>query len=486
MFPCTVSQLTAIISGQGSPAHVEHAEPVTGVTIDSRQVARGDVFFALPGSRQHGVLFADDAIAAGASCVVTESATARVGADEVGASRSPALRFQSIESLEIDSRIIRVPGSLTALQQLAAWNRRQSAALVAAVTGSVGKTTTRQMIAAVLGSQFRGLQSPRNFNNEIGVPLSLLQLTPDDDFAVLELGAGRSGDIRLLTELAQPEFGVVTRVSAAHLATFGSLDAIRQTKQELVEAIGSEGTVFLNADDPAVSSMATATSAEIITFGFSDGAQFRASGIESRNGHCSLTVDGSRFAFEGARQLATCALAAIAVGRVVGISAAQIADGLASFQPDAGRGRIVMRNPWTVVDDSYNASPASVHAAVDSLSDWTQARHRLLVLGDMLELGAESERAHYEIGRSLMSSSVDHTLVFGQYAEHVVAGAKATGGSINRISQFHDLNMLQTMLDCLLTPGDVVVVKGSRSVHMERVVDWLIEQCRPELLRSAA
>lgn len=481
MFPCTVSQLTAIISGQGSSAHVEHGELVTGVTIDSRQVAPGDAFFAMPGSRHHGVLFADDAMAAGASCVVTEFA-----ASDIAPSRSPALRFQSIDSLEIDARIIRVSSTLNALQQLAAWNRRQSSALVAAVTGSVGKTTTRQMIAAVLGTQFRGLQSPRNFNNEIGVPLSLLQLTSEHDFAVLEMGAGRTGDIRLLTELAQPEFGIVTRVAAAHLATFGSMEAIRRTKQELVEAIGSDGKVFLNADDPAVSSMAAVTAAEIITFGFSNDAQIRASHIESRNGNCSLTVDGRDFGFQGARHLATSAMAAIAVGRVVGIPDAQIAEGLASFQPDAGRGRIVMRSPWTVIDDSYNASPASVHAAVSALSDWPQARHRLLVLGDMLELGSESEKAHYEIGRSLMSSSVDHTLVFGQYAEHVVAGAQSTGTSINRISLFHELNMLQTMLDCLLTPGDVVVVKGSRSMQMERVVEWLREQTHPDSHRSAA
>ena len=481
MFPCTVSQLTEIISGQGSLAPVDHDEPVTGVTIDSRQVSRGDAFFAMPGTRQHGVLFADDAMTAGASCVVTESADV-----DVPPSRSPALRFQSVDSLENDARIIRVGSSLTALQRLAAWNRQQSSALVAAVTGSVGKTTTRQMIAAVLNSQFCGLQSPRNFNNEIGVPLSLLQLKPEHDFAALEMGAARSGDIRRLAELAQPEFGVVTQVAAAHLATFGSMDAIRRTKQELVEAIGSEGTVFLNADDPAVSSMANATAAEIVTFGFSSNAQIRASHIESQNGHCALTVDGRTFVFHGARHLATSALAAIAVGRVLGIADAQIAEGLASFQPDAGRGRIVMRTPWTVIDDSYNASPASVQAAIGSLDDWTQARHRLLVLGDMLELGTETEKAHYDIGRALMTSSVDHTLVFGQYAESVVAGAQSTGSSINRISLFHDLNMLQTMLDWLLTSGDVVVVKGSRSMQMERVVEWLCDQSGLESIRRAA
>lgn len=479
MFPCTVSRLRDIISGSGPLDDVDGGEHVTGVAIDSRTVLSGDAFFGIPGSKSHGVLFADEAVECGASCVVTEfSAEEQTGA--------PVVCFQPADTIETDRRIIRVPDGLKALQQLAMWNREQSSALIVGVTGSVGKTTTRQMIACVLGTQYCGMESPQNFNNELGVPLSLLQLAPEHDFAVLEFGAGRRGDIAQLAGMATPEFGIVTRVAPAHLESFGTLDAIRRTKQELPEAISESGTVFLNADDSAVRSMATATQAKVVLFGFSDDADVRASHCTAVDGICTMTVDGTDFRFQGSRHLATSALAAIATGRVIGISDAEIAEGLATFQPGSGRGRIVQRTPWTVIDDSYNASPASVLAAIEAMADWKSARHRILVLGDMLELGDEATKAHYEIGQALQSSAVDHTLVFGQFCEAVAAGANFRGVPMNRVSVFRDFTVLRTMLDCLLSPGDVVAVKGSRGMQMERIVEWLQEQRGPAVRRSAA
>jgi UDP-N-acetylmuramoyl-tripeptide--D-alanyl-D-alanine ligase len=479
MFPCNVTQLIRIVSGQTTAPSAD--EPVTGVSIDSRTVKPGDAFFALPGSKSHGVLYADDAIARGAVCVIAESTTA-----EQNQSRSPMVRFHSTDSVEVDSRIIRVPSALTALQQLAHWNRKQSAALVIGVTGSVGKTTTRQMIASVLNREFHGIQSPRNFNNELGVPLSLLQLKADHDFVALEMGAGRIGDIRKLTEIALPEFGVITRVAPAHVESFGSLDLIRQAKQELAEAIRPEGTVFLNADDPAVRQMADSVQGNVVLYGFSSEAHVRATNIVTNTNRSVITVDGREFQFQGARHLATSALAAIAVGRTTGMADSRIADGLSGFQLDAGRGRMVNREPWTVIDDSYNASPASVIGAIQGLADWPNSKHRILVLGDMLELGQDSAAAHFEIGRQLASSNVDHTLVYGQFAESVVEGARSTGVTLNHISLFHDLATLQVMLDCIMTPGDVVLIKGSRGMQMENVVQWLQQQAATLSTRAAA
>lgn len=478
MFPCTVSQLLSILAAD--PASSEGSdEPVVGVSIDSRTVKPGDVFFALPGTKHHGVLFADEAVSRGAVCVVTDHPLTIQRTD-----RPQLVRFQPADTIEIDRRIVRVPNAIAALQNLAAWNRRQSSAMIIGVTGSVGKTTTRQMIASVLSEHFCGIQSPRNFNNEIGVPLSLLQLDATHDFAVLEFGAGRLGDIAHLAEIAKPEFAVVTRVAAAHLESFGSIESIRRTKQELVESLASSGTAFLNADDPLVCSMKAATSGETVLFGTSQHADVRGSISSADAEACCLDVDAVPFHFHGAQHLATAAMAAIAIGRFVGLSSPQIAAGLAKFRPDAGRGRIVQQTPWTVIDESYNASPASVLATIASLQNWKQSRHRILVLGEMLELGSESAQTHFEIGRALMSSAVDHTLVLGDHAEEVARGARSTGLSSNRISVFHDIGMLQVMLDCLLTPGDVVLVKGSRGMQMERVVAWLQEQSAP--LRSAA
>lgn len=482
MFPCTVSQLSDIIDGV--PAEFgPWNDCVAGASIDTRSIQPGEAFFALSGTKNHGVLFADEAVSRGAACVVTDF------------SRSPSAperpdqgyaRLRPADSVETDRRIIRVANSQEALRKLAIWNRQQSQGLIVGITGSVGKTTTREMIAAVLGSQFSGIQSPHNYNNELGVPLSLIRLSPEHDFGVLEMGAGKKGDIALLAEMATPEFAVVTRVSAAHLESFGGMDVIRQTKQELPASVPAGGTVFLNADDGVVRSMASATAATVVLFGLSEAADIRATHVSVSDGVCSLLVDGSRFRFAGGRHLVTCALAAVAVGRVTGIDDVRIAQGLEAFQPDAGRGRIVQRTPWTIIDDSYNASPASVHAAMTSLGDWSGHGHRILVLGDMMELGRDAEKFHFEAGKALGSTSISHALLLGRYADTVAAGARAAGVSLNRVSVFQDVTTLQTMLECLLTAGDIVLIKGSRAMHMEQIVRWLRSQSAFSQDRSAA
>ncbi len=466
MFPIKVSQLAELVSGASSRPGVGE-ESVRGACIDSRQVAVGDCFFALNGHRTHGVLFADQAMARGAACVVAEH-------NSSGSSAKP--RFSGIPTLaaigtaETDERILRVSNATTALQALGRWNRQQSSALVIGVTGSVGKSTTRQMIAEVLGTKFSGVQSQHNHNNELGVPLSLSLLKPEHDFAVLELAAARPGEIGFLAEMVRPEFAVVTRVAAAHLESFGNIEAIRQTKQELPASLESGNTVFLNADDPLVRSMRDSTAANVILFGSSSDADFRVTSIRSCDGVTTFQLDGQAFRIQGGSHLVTAAAAAIAVGRVAGIAGSDIAERLAEYQPDAGRGRIVQQLPWTVIDESYNASPVSVLASIQTLNDCVSARRRILVLGDMLELGPEATTFHSEIGRALVGTQIDHTLLFGEFADTVAASAIRAGVSSNQISVFRDIQTLTAMLDCMLTPGDTVLVKGSRGMQMERIV----------------
>lgn len=480
-YPLTISRLAEIVKGVFTDSSCGH-ERVTGGCIDSRTIKDGNCFFALGGGKTHGVLFADEAIVRGAACVVTDSATS--GAN-CSAAKPVIPVLAATDSAETDGRIIRVENAVNALQSFGQWNRQQSNALVVGITGSVGKTTTRQMITHVLASKFSGVQSPQNYNNELGVPLSLLQLAPEHDFAVLELAAGRVGDIALLADMARPEFGVVTRVAATHLDSFGDLEAIRRTKMELPRSMTSNGTVFLNADDLAVRSMAESTQANIVLYGTSSDAQFRASSIVSRDGVCQFMADGQSFKFYGASHLVPGALAAIAVGRVTGLSTTDIAQGLSNYQPDAGRGRIVQRHPWTVIDETYNASPASMLAAIQTLSDCVSARRRILVLGDMLELGEHAAVFHREIGRALSCSKVDHAVVFGDFADDVATGAMRAGVSANQLSVFRDMPTLNIMLECLLTPGDAVLIKGSRSMHMERVVESLLS-ASSQFRRTAA
>lgn len=477
MFPCTVRELSRIV---GSACEPTCDQVINGVSIDSRSINAGEVFFGLSGARRHGMAFADDALRNGAGCVVSDRCMWSADGTPVSAAS-----LIPVDGFDTQERILLVSDAVVALQSLAAWNRRQSGALILGITGSVGKTTTRQMIHAVLGGCFAGVQSPHNFNNELGLPLSLLQLNVEHEFAVVEMGATRQGDIEKLAAIADPEIAVVTRVCPAHLESFGSLENIAAAKTELPAAVSKTGLVFLNADDPLVRAMSSSVSAPVLFFGWSDDADFRITRVESRNGLTEIKVAGDCYRFEGPRHLISNAAAAIAVGRTIGIPLSDIRESLRQFQPDTGRGRVVQRHPWTVIDDTYNSSPASLEGAITSLRDWDQARHRIVVLGDMLELGEHAESAHREMGRMLMSSAADHALIVGKHSETVAAGAREVRGSLNRISVFHDISTMLSMLDCLVAPGDVVLVKGSRKLRLEQVVSAL-SQAGPDESRRVA
>ncbi|MFN9721232.1 MAG: UDP-N-acetylmuramoyl-tripeptide--D-alanyl-D-alanine ligase, partial [Planctomycetota bacterium] len=420
MFPITVEQLAHLIGASAHPSEPhEFRFPqlrdvgqyelddislpqevmsqeliVAGASIDSRSITAsssgGPAFFALAGEKNHGIHFAADALRNGAACVVTDRPLPQHMA-------TAAIRRRG-------DQIHAVTSSVQALQTLGHWNRRQFEGLMIGVTGSVGKTTTRQMIHAVLTQQFSGIQSPRNFNNELGVPLTLCELNAGHDFCVLEMGAGRLGDIAALATIAEPELGVVTRVAPAHLASMGTIDGIQYTKQELIESLPEHGHAFLNADDPRVRSMANVCRAQVTMFGTSSDSDVRAEHICFRNGMTHFTVDGVTFQLHGGAQLITSALAAISIGRLTGVTMPQTANAIAGFRPDAGRGHVVSTTPWTIIDDSYNASPASVSACIQNLSDWSASARRILVLGDMLELGQETEPLHAEIGRLIAQS----------------------------------------------------------------------------------
>lgn len=455
MYACTLHQFAAM-TNLSLPRGMDGTIRITGAAIDSRSVKPGYLFFALSGSREHGIRYAQAAMDAGAVGVVTDRAGGILAAETEAA-------VQCVLSCDDPIRV---------LQKLAAWNRQQSAALVCGVTGSVGKTTTRQMLACILNSEGRGIQSEANFNNELGVPLTLTRLTPEDEFAVLEMGAAREGDLTFLCDLARPEIAIVTRVAPCHLSSFGSLDAVQRAKQELPAAIPEHGTIFLNADDEAVRAMASASRGRVVLFGESADADVRVSRVSAENGICHFECDGVRYQFHGGRHLVTSAAAATAVALEVGVSTERIASGLSCFEPDSGRGRVVLRDPWIVIDETYNASPASVQACIDSLPQW-RGRRLILVLGDMLELGDTAVEYHARIARQLERAGVSHTLFCGEFADVSAQAAVQAGVPMNRVSAFREKSTLLAMLECVLSRGDVVCVKGSRSTHMEDIVNWL-------------
>ena len=466
MHPQTIQQICKVVNGR-PVGEMDLNAIVDGCVIDSREVQDGDLFFALNGTHSHGVTFVADAIRNGAAaCLVDES-----------------------ESASCDSPHIVVPDCEQALSMLARHNRRSTDALVVGVTGSVGKTTTRGMIAQVLASTHVGIQSPRNFNNHLGVPLSLLEIEEDDEFAVIEVGASNPGETRPLSQMVHPEFSVVTRVAPAHLRGFESLQAVASDKQELVRALSSDGVAFLNADDLLVSLMASETKGRVVTFGHSTDADIRITDVIVQDRILRVTVDGHQYDVPVCgRHLATSVAAAVAIGLEVGISPAVINDGLQRFQPEPGRSVVQTIGPWTVIDDSYNANPASVAAGIQTVEEYTSGRHRIVVLGDMLDLGEQAPDLHFGIGARLASSSVDHVALIGDFAADVVDGFLTSGGDINRISEFSDHSLLLTMLDCIAGDDDVILVKGSRGAAMERVVEQLqtLHAPSPNVSRRAA
>lgn len=422
------------------------------VRTDSRQVTPGDVFWALPGTRADGHDFVGEALRRGAECCVVET-------DRPAFTGHP--------------RIV-VRDSLTALGDFARQHRRASDAMVIGITGSVGKTTTRTMLHAVLSQRFTGCQSPANFNNHVGVPLSLLEIRDRDEFAVIEMGASAVGEIARVAEIARPEAAIITSVAPAHLGDFGSLDAIAQTKGELVEAIPADGFVVLNGDNPRVRDMARRTAARVILVGENPGNDLSPTRIVSTNDLLSITVDSTTFRLKAiGKHHVLSALACLAVAREIGLSDAEIARGFENFQAVPGRCQRLKIGPWTVIDDTYNASPSSMAAACDVLKNWKNAPHKWLVLGDMLALGPESAAFHRDLGALAAEADLNGLAAIGDFASDVVTAVKANGMDPGQLAICQDVSSLMLHLDCWLSPGDVVLIKGSRDMRMERVIEGL-------------
>jgi UDP-N-acetylmuramoyl-tripeptide--D-alanyl-D-alanine ligase len=447
----TFHDLTNATGGRPS-GEVCLSDPLGRVRTDSRLVSPGDLFWALPGSSQDGHDFVGEAIRRGAACCVVQD-------------DRPA--FDS------HSRIV-VRDSLAALADFARAYRRSRDAMVIGITGSVGKTTTRSLLHSVLSARFTGAQSPANFNNHVGVPLSLLEIVPGDEFAVIEMGASAVGEIARLAEIACPEAAIITAVAPAHLGRFGSIDAIEQAKGELVAAIPEHGFAVLNGDDLRVRRMATRARCRTILIGEQRHNDLRPDRIDVANDLLTLTIGGFPFRLDViGRHHVTAALASIAVAREIGLSDAEIARGLESFQPVAGRCRRIDVGPWTIIDDAYNASPTSMAAACDLLKDWRGSGHRWLVLGDMLELGPDSAAFHRELGKLAAASNIDGLIAIGPHASDTINAARAAGMPSGQLAVCKDLSTVLLHLDCWLNPGDVVLIKGSRGMRMEQVIEQL-------------
>ncbi|MCA8991949.1 MAG: UDP-N-acetylmuramoyl-tripeptide--D-alanyl-D-alanine ligase [Planctomycetaceae bacterium] len=422
------------------------------VEVDSRRVRSGDIFWAIVGDRDDGHRYIAEALSKGAIACVVEH-------DRCDTS---------------SGRLLIVDDTVLALWDFAEWYRQQFDTLVVGVTGTVGKTTTRHMLQNVLSARYNGIESPENFNNYLGVPLSVLQLDRHHEFAALELAASHVGEIEDLAGIAQPEIGVITNISPVHLDEFGTIEAIMQAKGELLEALPESGFAILNGDNQLVRQLAERASCPVIFVGEQSHNDVVAQWVRVENGWLRFCVDSVQFDVPAVgRHHITSAIAAVALGRQVDLTDEEIAAGLRMFEPVPGRCELRHIGPWTVINDTYNASPASMQAACQTLHDWQTEHKKILVAGDMLALGSASAQYHRELGQIVAACDVDQLIAVGSEAASLAGSARMSGMDAGSLGACDNLSIAELLLDCWLQPGDVLLVKGSRDMHMERVLTYL-------------
>ena len=434
---------------------------VTGVSTDTRTLRPGELFVAIRGPNHDGHDFVEKAVGAGAAALLVCGKTA-------GGTGVPR---------------VEVPDTVAALGRIAREVRQRFDGPVVAITGSNGKTTTKEMCAEILTALgVRTRRSPGNLNNRIGLPLSLLGLEDGDEALVLELGANHAGEIDELARIADPTVGAITQVAPAHLEGFGSIEGVARAKGELLGRIRTDGTAVLNADDPRVASLAERFGGRVLRFGIQAPAEFRAERVrvDETGTTFSLTTPvgtlEARLPAPGLHlvSLALCASACtFATGHLSEQTLEDLAHGLARFRPAPGRLRVV-RSPEgaTIVDDSYNANPVSTAAALQTLATLARGGRTLAALGDMLELGGDESALHARVGREAAAAGVDLLVAVGPRSRHTAEGARGAG--VPAVHVVADAQEAAALLLGLVGPGDTVLVKGSRGLRMERVVEALL------------
>jgi UDP-N-acetylmuramoyl-tripeptide--D-alanyl-D-alanine ligase len=452
----TLAEIAAVMDGRlrgGGSRRVER------VVVDSRGVRPGDLFVALPGEHDDGSRYAGDALRAGAAGAVVRTGTVAATAD--------------------DASIVEVREPGRALMDLARHHRSTFAGRVLAITGSTGKTCTKDFAAAVLRQRFPDVvASPASFNNEIGLPLTLLSAAASTDAVVCEMGSRGPGHIRLLCDIARPEVGVVTNVGVAHMGLFGTPEILRDAKAELPEALPAGGTAILNADDPVVRAYAGRTPARVVMFGSSVDADVSAESIE-------LDPSTGRAAFElrmpngsahvvlpvaGAHMVSN-ALAAAGAGWTLGLTAEECAEGLRTAELSGGRMEVTLTPAGIrVIDDAYNANPASMAAALRTARSMAGPGRSIAVLGHMAELGGMGPQEHERIGELVARLGIDELVVVGENARMIAVGAEREGVEPHRIHTVMRAEEAAEVVRLIAAPGDLVVVKASRVERLERVV----------------
>ena len=424
-----------------------------GANNDTRKIEKDQLFVALQGARD-GHDFIPAALERGAAAVLCTHCDGDF----------PAIVVE-------DTRI--------ALGQIAHGERKRMGMKVVGVTGSVGKSTTKEMIAAVLETTYRVSKTPANHNNDIGMPMAILAMAEDTEVAVLEMGMNHFREIAYLSDIAKPDLGVIINIGTMHIEHLGSMEGILKAKMEILEGMPENGKIFLNGDNALLWSRQESLADRAVYFGVSNGqCQLLAKDVKEGDGHLNFWVCSEKGAFpvelalEG-QHFVHDALAAVAVGTELGVSTENICKGLQQFRNMAGRQEIFEKKGYTIIKDCYNAGPESMAAALTVLGN--RPGRRVAVLGDMLELGVCTQAEHYKIGR-IAAERTDVLLAYGENSVRVLNGALTGGMPKNRARAFTDRDRLVAVLKQMAKPGDVILFKGSRGMRMELVLERFLEE----------
>lgn len=459
MEPIKISEILEAVGGRLVAGGMKLT--VTGVSTDSRHVCAGDLFFALRGPRFDGNEFSATALEMGATAVIVEKG------------RKP-------EHLLSRRAVIEVEDTGKALIDLAIWYRKKYPVRAVSITGSCGKTTTKEILAHLLSRRFRVVRSEKSFNNSVGVPLTIFKIDRKTEIAVFEIGSNGPGEIAALSAMTQPLGGIITNVSEAHLQGLGSVEGVYHEKSALFESLPTNGFAILNLDDPRTGSrLREKTKASVITVScdsreadlWASDVVFHGMGTSFKlNGKYAVTLPilGTHNVYNALQALAAC--------MALGMDLPEALEGLSDVPGAAHRLERKRFGAIEVLDDCYNSNPASARAAIRALQGLRGTKRKVLVLGDMLELGDKSQELHFEIGHEVAKSGVDLFMAVGAEGEHMVKGALASGMAKSKVLLFPDTKSAVLGIPELLQPEDLVLVKGSRRLALETIVDTLADK----------
>jgi UDP-N-acetylmuramoyl-tripeptide--D-alanyl-D-alanine ligase len=441
---------------QGSDAKV-----FRGVSINSRTIEEEELFVCIQGENFDGHKFLGEAIKKGAAGIIL-SDPSHLAEDMTREGNSPF--------------VIQSQNTLRALQELASYQRNRFPFQVVAVTGTNGKSTTKEMIASIIETKYKTLKTQGNLNNHIGLPLTLLARKPEHEVGILEMGMSAAGEIKRLAEIAKPDIGVITNISAGHLDQLKTVKDVQAAKGELFDSLNEKGTAIVNADDPLVLELAESLRTKKITYGIEQPADVQANNIQNKGSqgfaftakifNQSIPVNLSQIGYCNIYN----ALAALAAGHSLGISGKDMSRGLEEYQQIPQRNEQIHYEGVTLINDAYNANPQSMREALKTLSGFNTQGKRFLIIGDMLELGPLSESAHHELGQEITLSNVDHLVTVGPLASLVAESAKKNSRHPLQIGKFNTHAEAVNYLLRNVEKGDCLLIKGSRGAKMENVI----------------